>query len=78
MIKIPDSMMLVTCGYCGHTDDFDLFTKTPVNGDTAPGTYQCPKCRKAWAMRPQGDGKRYSSGLVIPPTVKATPIPSTL
>lgn len=78
MIRIPDSLCLVTCGFCGHTGDIDDFTRTPVNGDTKPGTYQCPACLKAWAMVPQGKAKLYSCGLVIPPYYKATPIPSML
>jgi hypothetical protein len=78
MLKIPASMMLLKCGRCGHEDDFDLFCQTPIGGDLPPGTHQCPACKRAWRMESQGDGKRYPSGLVIPPTRKAVTIPTIL
>ena len=25
--------MTITCGYCGHTDAFETFTRTPIRGE---------------------------------------------
>lgn len=68
----------ITCGHCGHTADFDLFTRTTVTGELPRATYQCPGCQRAWRMEPQGKGTHYPNGLYIPPTLKAVPIPSFL
>lgn len=47
------SFITITCS-CGHSDDFDAFTRTPLSGDLPPNHFQCPRCFTAW--------KRIESG----------------
>lgn len=63
---------------CGHTEDFDAFTRAAVSGDLPPGNYQCPVCGFAWAMRHIGQAAVYPSGLVVPPPLKAIPVEPVL
>ena len=51
--QILDHQFTSTCGKCGHTDNFDLFTSTPIHGDLPNGQYQCPseKCKYAWEVK---------------------------
>ncbi len=44
------SMCNVRCGQCQHEADLGLFCSTPVSGELAPGSYQCPKCKHAWKI----------------------------
>lgn len=71
------SYLSITCR-CGHTADFDEFTRTPISGNLPRGQYQCPACHYAWRMSPQDTGTYYESGLYIPPTVKAEAVPAQL
>lgn len=48
--QILDHGFKSTCGHCGHKDDIDLFTSTPISGDLNPGHYQCPNCKEAWKI----------------------------
>jgi hypothetical protein len=63
------SGMDMTCGYCGHTADFDEFTRTVIGGDLPKGMFQCPKCQRAW-WRKQGRPKVCASGFVMPGDVR--------
>jgi hypothetical protein len=78
MQTIPDSMALITCGQCRHTADIFEFCETPISGTLPLGTYQCPKCRKAWRMQTQGEGQQFDSGLYIPPKRIAVSIASMM
>jgi len=78
MITIPDSMMLLKCGKCGHEADFEEFCRTPITGELPRGTHQCPACKRAWRMESTGKGIHYPSGLYIPPTRKSVTIPTIL
>lgn len=78
MIAIPESYALLTCGQCGHSADFFDFCRAPITGDLPKGSHQCPACRKAWKMEIAAPGRMTASGLFIPPTRKASPIPSFL
>jgi len=57
--------MTITCGACGHEDDYILFTRTPIFGDLPKDTFQCPACGIAIARR-YGDPVVYESGFVAP------------
>ena len=50
----------LTCS-CGHSDDFDNFTRTPLYGDLKPGEFQCPACGSAW-KRQEGGHKILRAG----------------
>lgn len=63
------SSFFITCGYCGHTDDFDNFCRTPINGKLPKNTFQCPRCKRAF-HREIGPAKVLSSGFVVPGDVK--------
>ena len=39
----------VTCK-CGHSDDIDLFCKSPMVFSLPNGTYQCPRCQVSWRI----------------------------
>ena len=62
--------MWITCE-CGHTDDFDKFTKTPIFGDLPKGFYQCPSCKQAWVRKEEGYRviTSGSASMVIPERV---------
>jgi hypothetical protein len=77
MVEIPESMCLLACS-CGHSEDFEAFTRTPVNGDLPSGTYQCPKCRGAWRYEKVGTGTFYPSGLYVPADRRKVSIPTIL
>ena len=77
-IKIPESMMLMTCGACGHEDDYFAFCETEITGPLPPNQYQCPKCRTAWEMRTFEKGQYFPSGLWIPPGKRSVKIDSVL
>lgn len=51
--------MTISCGNCGHVDDFDAFTIRQVSGSLPPGQYQCPACNFAWQVRQAGPGRHY-------------------
>lgn len=36
---------------CGHNDDIDNFTKTPMGLALPEHQYQCPKCSVSWQLR---------------------------
>ncbi len=76
-LAIPDSMCLLSCP-CGHSEDFEAFTRTPVNGDLPRGTYQCSKCRGAWRYEQVGTGTFYPSGLYVPAARRKVIIPTIL
>jgi hypothetical protein len=76
MTMICESYITMTCGQCGHQDDFLNFCHTPITGDLPRGTHQCPSCQKAWIMEPQGKGTLHPSGLYIPPARKSRLIPT--
>jgi hypothetical protein len=58
-------MFSITC-QCGHTDDFDTFTTTPLGFNRPPGEYQCRACGFAWKIERE-PGKFYFDGqLYIP------------
>lgn len=78
MKAIPDSMMTITCGHCGHEADFFDFCKTPITGELPRGTHQCPACRKAWRMEKVGKGQLFPSGLFIPASRRPVQIPTIL
>lgn len=66
----------INCGYCGCSDEFDAFTRTPLGGDLPNGQYQCPKCRVAWKV--QGSEFRVlrsgSDLMIIPGKVEVVPV----
>jgi hypothetical protein len=68
----------ITCGKCGGSADWEAFTSTPVMGELPLGQYQCPLCRYAWRMIPEGTGKRYASGFYIPPKLRAQAVEARL
>lgn len=78
MTSLGPNMLNITCGVCGHTADFDLFTSTPVSGCLPRNTFQCPGCNYAWRLIPDGKGTRYPSGLYIGPDIKIEPIAPVL
>jgi hypothetical protein len=78
MQAIPDSMMLLSCGKCGHTADFEEFCHTPIAGELPRGTHQCPACRKAWRMEKTSPGKWLNAELYIPRSTRAVTIPTIL
>lgn len=78
LTAIPESMMLLKCGRCGHEADFFDFCRTPVGGDLPQGTHQCPKCLRAWRMEKREEGRWLAGGLYIPPGRRAVSIPSIL
>ncbi len=45
----PD-LFTITCGYCGHNAELGLFCTTPIGGPLPPSHYQCPQCKRAWAV----------------------------
>lgn len=65
----PPSLMLVTCGHCGHRDDFDKFTASTISGTLPQGHYQCPACRLAWAT--VKGPRRYAHDIYPPLKVQA-------
>lgn len=78
MITIPDSYMLLTCGQCGHQDDFEAFGRTTITGELPNGTHQCPKCRKAWRMEVVEPGRWIGADYFIPAKRKAVQVPTFL
>ncbi len=78
MQTIPESMMLLCCGKCGHEADFFDFCRTPIIGELPNGTHQCPKCRKAWKMEQIDEGYWLDSGHWIPAGRRAVTIPTIL
>lgn len=48
--QILDHGFMTQCGECGHQDNMDLFTSSPISGDFPPGQYQCPNCSTAWKV----------------------------
>lgn len=78
MIAIPESMMLLSCGKCGHTSDFFDFCSIPIGGELPKGTHQCPACKRAWRMEKVEEDRRYASGLFIPGKRAAVSIPTIL
>lgn len=58
-------MCWITCGCCGHKDDYIHFTRTPVYGDLPKDTFQCPRCHVAISRR-YGTPIMYDSGFVAP------------
>ena len=70
-------MCSITCR-CGHTADFDLFTRTALGFDRPRGQYQCPSCGFAWTIQRE-PGKFYFDGhLYIPGKGHITPVQSDL
>ncbi|RZI40387.1 hypothetical protein EGT07_23885 [Herbaspirillum sp. HC18] len=59
----------ITCK-CGHTDDFDKFTSTPINGSLPKNQYQCPACNQAWRIVPKDKGFVADSGYYFRPSPK--------
>jgi hypothetical protein len=57
-------MFNITCGYCQHTADFDLFATAQVN------RYCCPACGVVWRIERDKPAKFYDTGLIIPATRK--------
>ncbi len=78
MIAIPESMMLLKCGKCGHEADFFDFCQTPITGELPKGTHQCPVCKRAWRMEKVEEDRHYASGLFIPGKRAAVEIPTIL
>lgn len=77
-MNVTASYCAITCGKCGHYADFFDFRATPIGGELPANQYQCPHCRAAWRMEPQGRGTLYESGLYVPPAVKAQPVEARL
>lgn len=71
------SYAMITCGHCGHQDDFDAFTRTPVFGDLPKGVIQCPNCGIATEKR-HGTPALLESGFVMPGAVSLVQIDSRL
>lgn len=78
MITIPDSMMLLKCGPCGHEADLFDFCRTPITGDLPKDTHQCPACKVAWRMEIIEPGRWIGTDYFIPPKRKAVQIESYL
>lgn len=63
----------ITCGKCGHVDEFDAFQRTPVAGALPDRDYQCPKC--GFAIRKVcGPGSITPAGQEIPGDITLKPI----
>lgn len=70
------SGVTITC-LCGHTGDFEAFTKTALTGDLPRDVFQCPKCRRAITRR-HGPPKVLASGFVLPGEVRLVEVPAFL
>jgi len=67
----------ITCGECGHNDEFDAFTHTEIAGELPKGVYQCPKCRAAIQQK-QKPPTVHPSGWVEPGRIDLEPVQSSL
>lgn len=73
---VGPSMCSITCP-CGYEGDFLEFRETPVGGELPRDHYQCPKCRRAWAVE-TGSSRIGWSGMVLPGKTRLVEIPSRL
>lgn len=44
-----DRLFTITCS-CGHNAPVDEFAATPIGGPLPRGSYQCPRCYRAWKI----------------------------
>jgi hypothetical protein len=65
--KFGHSLCNVRCE-CGHEADIEEFSHTPINGALPPGSYQCPKCWRAWRVGLEFEftWSRYKRGVIVP------------
>lgn len=68
--------MHITCK-CGHRDDIDAFTSTPIFGELPKNTFQCPACGLAIERR-AGPGTLYGPGRFVPGPVELVVVESRL
>lgn len=61
--------MQISCK-CGHSADFDEFSRSSLGIELPRGTFQCPACRYAWKIVPDGYARMTEDGYVIPPKSK--------
>ena len=73
---VGPSMCSITCP-CGYEGDFLEFRETPVGGELPRDHYQCPTCRRAWAIV-TGPSRIGWSGMVLPGKTRLVEIPSHL
>jgi uncharacterized protein YlaI len=68
---------MIKCGFCGHTDNIERWTQTPIYGNLPAGTYQCPHCGRAFERVP-GKPRVFSSGFTVPGKVSLVPVATRL
>ena len=73
---VGPSMCSLTCK-CGHEADYLEFRETPIGGELPRDHYQCPKCRRAWAVVRDPATVGWS-GMVIPGETRIIEIPAKL
>ena len=52
---------------CGHVDDYDAFTSTPVSGQLPRLHFQCPKCNRSWRVEKKGQARIICGEILVPP-----------
>jgi endogenous inhibitor of DNA gyrase (YacG/DUF329 family) len=50
-----DQLITISCGFCGMPSPLNDWCEAPISGPLPRGTYQCPKCGKAFKREPQND-----------------------
>ena len=63
--------MVVTCGYCGHFDEWEKFNVSPLGEEFPHDHWGCPSCRKQWAIenREKFPGSGLFERVVVEPKV---------
>ncbi len=67
------SWMNITCGNCGHSEDYNAFTVSSLGIQLPPHNFQCPACGCAWRIEKRGEARITESGLVIPADRECVP-----
>lgn len=66
-------MCSITCT-CGHTGDFETFTRNTLGQDLPRGHYQCPVCKLAWKVTYAPGTWHFEGSLYIPGQGKIEPV----
>lgn len=61
--------VMLTCKFCGTTDDLDNFCRSEMYGTLPRNVYQCPNCRRAIG-RKFGPPVVKPGGFVLPGKVE--------